>query len=341
MIPGMETLRSLPKIELHLHLDCSLSYQAVSKLNPSISPERYKSEYVAPTRCADLAEFLSCAPRGVELLQTEESLELATEDNFQQLKDDGVIYAELRFAPLLHLEQGLTPERVVEIVDRTTEHMIRETGVEVRLILCTLRHFTEEQGMQTVQLVEKFRGSRVVALDIAGNEAGYSLEEHIAAFRYARANGIYCTAHAGEACGPESVWETLHHLCPSRIGHGTRSIEDPELVAYLAQSKIHLELCPSSNVQIIPSIESWKHHPIHRLYSAGVPVNANTDTRMLTPTTLTREYEELEKVFGWGPEDFCKTNLAAIDAAFVDEETKAPLRKAIVEAYLNTEIAVP
>lgn len=332
----MEEIRSLPKVELHLHLDCSLSFQAVSQLVPSVSMETYLRDYVAPSRCSDLVEFLSCARKGVQLLQTEAALELLVEDIFRQLAEDGVIYAELRFAPLLHLEQGLSPEQVVEIVDRTTERMIRQTGVEARLILCTLRHFTQEQSMQTVQLIEHFKDSRVVALDIAGDEAGFPLDAHIPAYQYAHEHGLFCTAHAGEACGPESVWETLKHLAPSRIGHGTRSIEDPELVKHLRQSKIHLELCPSSNVQIIPSIESWEDHPIHRLYAAGVPLNANTDTRMLTPTTLTKEYAELKRIFGWGAEEFCKTNLAAIDAAFLDADTKARLRSIVSRAYQAT-----
>lgn len=330
----MQDLRHSPKVELHLHLDCSLSFQAVSRLEPSVTMEAYRREYVAPTRCSNLAEFLSCAPKGVQLMQTEEALEVVTEDLFQQLVEDGVIYAELRFAPLLHLDRGLTPERVAEVVDRTTERMIRETGVEARLILCTLRHFTEEQSMQTAKLADRFKGSRIVALDIAGDEAGFPLAPHISAYQYAHAQGLFCTAHAGEACGPESVWETLKHLGPSRIGHGTRSVEDPKLVEFLRESNIHLELCPSSNVQIIPSIESWEHHPIHRLYSAGVSLNANTDTRMLTPTTLTNEYAELEKVFAWGSEQFCETNIAAIDAAFIDEATKEKLRTVIKQTYL-------
>jgi len=326
-------LKSLPKIELHLHLDCSLSYAAVSALAPSVTHEEYQSDYVAPARCTDLAEFLSRAHKGFRLMQSEMSLRLVTEDIFRQLVDDGVIYAELRFAPLLHLEQGLTPEQVVSAVDRSTEDMIRETGLEARLILCTLRHFTEEQSMQTVKLVEQFRGSRVVALDIAGDEAGFPIDAHVAAYRYARERGLHRTAHAGEALGPESVWETLRLLQPARIGHGTRSIEDPHLVDHLRQTRIHLEICPSSNVQIIPSIAAWEHHPVDRLYRAGVPLNINTDTRMLTPATLTGEYRGLEEVFGWTPEDLLDANLLGIEAAFVEPSLKEKLRKRLLDSY--------
>ena len=319
-------LRALPKIELHLHLDCSLSYQAVRALAPTVSRAEYDSDYVAPSRCTNLADFLACAPKGVGLMQTREALQLVTEDLFRQLLDDGVIYAELRFAPLLHLERDLTPEEVVEAVDLTTESMIRETGIEARLILCTLRHFSERESMATARLVEAFRGTRVAALDLAGDEAGYPLDAHAGAYRYARERGLFRTAHAGEGAGPESIWETLRRLAPTRIGHGTRSVEDAALVEHLRRERIHLELCPSANVQIIPSIVEMAHHPAGQLYRAGVPLNINTDSRMLTRATLTGEYEHLRDIFGWGREEFLRTNQMAIDAAFADDAVKQKLR---------------
>ena len=167
---------------------------------------------MAPARCTNLADFLTRAPRGFQLMQTEESLRLVAEDIFEQLAGDGVAYAELRVAPLLHTQQGMTAERVVEVLERAAGDLSKSTGVEGNLILCTLRHFTAEQSLQTAGLVEKFRGSRVVALDIAGDEAGYPLDAHIGAYRYAREHGLFRTAHAGEACGAESVWETLRRL---------------------------------------------------------------------------------------------------------------------------------
>jgi adenosine deaminase len=326
-------LRSLPKLELHLHLDCSLSYKAVARLAPGVTREEYLRDYVAPARCTNLADFLARAPIGFRLMQTEDALRLAVDDLFEQLAADGVLYAELRFAPLLHTAQGLSPERVAGIVERAVDEASRATGIEAGVILCTLRHFPAEQSTQTAQLVEQFRSSRVVALDIAGDEAGFPLDAHIAAYRYARDRGLFRTAHAGEACGPESVWETLRLLDPQRIGHGTRSYEDPALVDHLCEKKIHLELCPSSNVQIIPTIASWPHHPVDRLYRAGVPLSISTDTRMLTPATLTGEYESLRRVFGWGREEFLRTSQSAVDAAFAAPAVKEKLRARLVEGY--------
>jgi len=159
------------------------------------------------------------------------------------------------------------------------------------------------------------------------------LDAHVGAYRYAREHGLFRTAHAGEALGPESVWETLRLLDPQRICHGTRSIEDPKLVEHLRRKRIHLEICPSANVQIIPSIGSMEEHPIDRLCRAGVSLNVNSDSRMLTPTTLTREYETLQRVFHWGKEELLRTNLVGLDVAFADDEVKQLLRNSFLVSY--------
>jgi len=315
-------------------MDVSLSYEAVSHLAPGVTREEYARDFSAPKKCTNLAQFLERSHNGYRLMQSEESLRHVTQDIFRQWQDDGVIYGELRFAPLLHLEQGLSAEKVVATVDRATEAMISQTGIEARIILCTLRHYTDSQSMLTAELVNQFKGSRVVALDIAGDEAGFPLQPHVAAFEFAREHDLHRTAHAGEAMGPESVRETLDRLQPTRIGHGVRSIEDPALIEQLATNRIHLEVCPSSNIQILPQVTDWSDHPIDKLYRAKVPLNINTDTRMLTPVTLRDEYEGMQKTFGWTLEELRDTNLLAVDAAFVDDTTKHRLRTRIVEAYV-------
>jgi adenosine deaminase len=315
----------LAKVELHLHLDCSLSYRAVARLDPAVSLEEYQREFIAPPRCTSLADFLTRAPRGFQLMQNEAALSLVVEDLFEQLASDGVIYAEIRFAPLLHLERGLKPEQVVAAVDRAAEACIRSSGIDARLILCTLRHFDRDQSLLTAHLVEQFRGSRVAALDIAGDEAGYPIDAHIPAFHYAIKHGLYRTAHAGEARGPDSVWETLREFQPSRIGHGVRSIEDPALVKHLIRNRIHLEVCPTSNLQTGISTD-YAEHSVDDLYRAGVPLSISTDTRTITNITLTEEYRNLEQHFGWTTEDFAACNQAAIDAAFIDPAAKSELK---------------
>lgn len=322
----------LPKIELHLHLDCSLSYEVVQKLAPSVTAEEYQASFIAPAKCTDLADYISRAIKGIELMQTVEQLRLVTLDLFRQLKKDNVIYAEIRFAPLQHLQGGLTPEEVVKTVDAAVAEGIATTGVEARLILCTLRHYTEAQSMRTVQLVEQFKGTHVAGFDIAADEAGFPIDNHVTAFNYANENSIPCTAHAGEAKGPESVWETLNHFHPTRIGHGVRSCEDESLLQVLKEKAIHLEVCPTSNVQtnVYDKIED---HTADKIYNSGVSMSVSTDARTISNVTLSSEYATLQKVFGWTKSHFEKCNLEAIDHAFLPKADKEKLRSNIQEAY--------
>jgi len=323
---------SEPKVELHLHLDCSLSYDVVKQLNPSITPEEYKQSFIAPPKCTDLADYIKRAIKGFELMQTKEQLRLVTLDLFRQLKADNVLYAEIRFAPLQHTMQGLKPAEVVETVNAATEEGIKTYGVEAGIILCTLRHYTEAQSMETVELVNKFNGTHVVGFDIAADEAGFPIDNHIKAFQFANANSIHCTAHAGEAKGAESVWETLKNFHPSRIGHGVRSAEDDSLLLFLKSNNIHLEVCPTSNVQtnVYDRIEN---HTADKIYDTGVSMSISTDARTISNVTLADEYKLMEQVFHWDKAHFKKCNLEAIDHSFASDTIKEKVRKQIEAAY--------
>ena len=219
-------LRTLPKIELHLHLDCCLSYEVVRRLAPDVTTEAFARDFVAPPKCRSLAEYLRTPPHHVALMQSEEALRLVVDDLFAQLARDGVIYAEIRFAPLFHTRRGLSSEQVVAIVDYAVAQASAASGIEARLILATLRHFSEAQSLETVRLVERFRGTHVVAFDIAGDEAGYPLDAHLAVFRFASSAASRARRTPVKRAARESVWETLRLLQPTRIGHGIRSIED-------------------------------------------------------------------------------------------------------------------
>ncbi len=322
----------LPKVELHLHLDCSLSYEVVSQIDPSITLEEYRTKFIAPTKCVDLAELLACAPSSYPLMQTEEQLRLVTLDLFEQLRRDNVLYAEMRFAPLLHTERGLSPRQVVASVDAATAEGVRSTGIEARIILCTLHYYSPAQSLETVHLVEDFRGTYVAGFDSEAGTAGSVIDAHMAAFQYARDRGIPCTAHAGEARGPINVWETLLHFAPSRLGHGVRSIEDPALVEHLRQRQIHLEVCPTCNVQT-NIYDTYADHPIDRFYRAGIPVSVNTDGRTLVGVTLNQEYAKLHQAFGWDTQDFFHCNRNALQAAFLPDDVRNKLLARLANGY--------
>ena len=326
-------LTSLPKIELHSHLDCCLSFDAVHKIDPTVTRDDYDRRFVAPPKCATLAEYLAYTFNYRNILQTERALRIAVRDVFAQMAADGVVYAELRFAPLIHTGQGLTPDEVVLAIGDETTRQIAATGIEASLILCTLRDYTREQSLETANLVVRHAAnSPVAAMDIAGDEIAYPLDTHVPAFQHVRRNRLGLTIHAGEGAGPASVREALDTTGTRRIGHGVRSIEDAALVARLRDERIHLEICPTCNVQTnaVPTLEA---HPVDRLYRAGVPVGISTDTRAVTDVRLTQEYERLMTTFGWTLADLGTVNRNALDAAFAPEHVKRRLAALLDAAY--------
>ena len=311
------------KVELHIHLDCSLSYDVVKKINPEITNHQFNNEFIGST-CSCLKDYIKCADRAVEIMQTKKQLELVTSDLFKQLKKDNVIYAEIRFAPLLHLKGGLSSTEVVKIISQTTKNESSKTGIEAGLILCTLRHYSAEQSMETVNLVNDFKGSNVIGFDLAADEAGYPIKNHIKAFKFANDNKIHCTAHAGEALGPESIIETLDLLKPKRIGHGVRSFEDPNLIERLKKENIHLELCLTSNM-VTKVYKDFFNHPIDELHKKNLSISINSDGRTISNTNLCKEYSLISKHFMWDDNDFLNCNINAINASFASEKLKSKL----------------
>jgi adenosine deaminase len=204
--------------------------------------------------------------------------------------------------------------------------------VEARIILCTLRYYSEAQSLETVRLVEDFRGTAVAAFDIAADKPGNVIDDHLAAFRYARDKGIPFTAHAGETRGLENVWDTVQHFAPPRLGHGVCSIQDPVLLEHLRRHQIHLEACPSCNVQT-NCYDTYADHPIDRLYRAGISVGVNTDTRTISNITLSQEYAKLHETFGWEADDFYRCNRNALNAAFVPDHVRDRLLAQLADGY--------
>ena len=322
----------LPKVELHLHLDCSLSYEVVSQIDPSITLEDYRTNFIAPAKCVDLTDYLARAPSSYPLMQTEEQLRLVTLDLFEQLRRDNMLYVEIRFAPLLHTKKGLSARQVVASVEAATAEAVRDTGVEARIILCTLRYYSGAQSLETVRLVEDFRGTYVAGFDIAADKPGDVFSDHIAAFQYARDKGIPYTAHAGETRGPDNVWDTVQHFAPSRLGHGVPCLERPALVEHMRQRQIHLEVCPTSNIQT-NTFDTYADHPIDKLYRMGMSVGVNTDTRTISNITLSEEYAKLHETFGWDAEDFFQCNKNALNAAFVPDDVRNKLLAQLADGY--------
>lgn len=322
---------NLTKVELHVHLDCCLSYNALKKINPKVSFETFQKQFIG-TSCSCLKDYIKCADNALEYMQTKEQLEIVVEDLFDQFEKDNVIYAEVRFAPLLHLNKGLSPMEVVEIVSKKTIEMSDNSGIEVNLILCTLRHYSKKQSMETVNLIKDFAGDNVVGFDIAADEAGFPLDNHVEAFKLAKDSGIHCTAHAGEALGASSVLETLDKLKPSRIGHGVRSVENESLLQELKANNIHLELCLTSNM-VTQVYENLKDHPVDFLYKNDFSISINTDGRTISDTNLNNEYDILGTQFNWVKSSFLKVNIKSMEASFASSNTKTKIISLLKSTY--------
>ena len=310
-------------IDLHLHLDGSLSLGSVRELAKMQGIELPESdeELLAKLQvnqdCKDLNEYLEKFDFPLTLLQTKDAISTAVYNLAEELKAQGLIYAEIRFAPQLHTQNGLSQAEIMEAAIAG----LKKSDFHANLILCCMRgDSNHEQNLETVRIAKGYLGQGVCAIDLAGAEALYPTADFEDLFALAKELGIPYTIHAGEADGPQSVYKALE-LETNRIGHGVRSIEDKQLVKLLAEKGVYLELCPTSNLQtnIFDSIEKY---PIQKLMNAGVKVTVNTDNITVSGVTLQSEFQKLMDTFSF-TEDELKTIVRnSADASFADPETK-------------------
>ncbi len=309
----------MKKIELHLHFDGSINVEYTNKLLGYDATDE-----LIDTTSRDLGEYLKKFELPIKLLQDLNNIEEYAYLLGKELERDEVIYAEVRFCPLFHVEKYSIDE-VVEAIRRGFK---RVSTVKVNLIFCMMRHFSVQDNYKIIMLTKRFLGNGVVGIDLAGDEARYATENFKELFDIIRKEGIPFTIHAGEARSYESVNNAID-FGAKRIGHGISSIQSDEVVNKLIRMGVTLEICPSSNIDtdVIKSIES---HPIKQLVDNGVLVTINTDNRTVSNTNLNKEYELLRKTFGFSDEDFLKFNLNAINCAFIGEDEKRLLREEIL-----------
>ena len=309
----------MKKIELHLHFDGSINVEYTNKLLGYDATDE-----LIDTTSRDLGEYLKKFELPIKLLQDLNNIEEYAYLLGKELERDEVIYAEVRFCPLFHVEKYSIDE-VVEAIRRGFK---RGSTVKVNLIFCMMRHFSVQDNYKIIMLTKRFLGNGVVGIDLAGDEARYATENFKELFDIIRKEGIPFTIHVGEARSYESVNNAID-FGAKRIGHGISSIQSDEVVNKLIRMGVTLEICPSSNIDtdVIKSIES---HPIKQLVDNGVLVTINTDNRTVSNTNLNKEYELLRKTFGFSDEDFLKFNLNAINCAFIGEDEKRLLREEIL-----------
>lgn len=315
----MKKYESLKKVELHVHLDGSLNPERVSRWTRKDLREIEKL-LVLDKRC-DLGQYLEMFSYPIGLLQTKTRLIDAGEQLCRDLISDGVVYAEVRFDPNAHLEKGLTIDEVVEYV---LEGM-RKTNLKCNLILCMKRERDLDENKKVVNVAKKFIKKGVVAVDLAGDETLYPLRNFKELFLYASEKGVPYVIHAGET-GDASEIKTAISFGAKRIGHGISAIKSFEVMEDLKQKSIPLEICITSNMAL-NLYHDYDEHPIARLIDSGVPVTINTDNRTFIGTTLTDEYNILNRHFGLNIVDFNRMNRCAIEHSFLSDDEKKELLK--------------
>jgi adenosine deaminase len=329
--------QAIPKAELHLHLDGSVRPQTVIELAkqngvplPTDDTSRIADFLEANDSTASLVEYITYFELPIAVLQTVPALERATYELCEDLMHDNVRYAEIRYGPWLHVEQGLSLTDVIRAVLSGWSRGRQAFGLEGGIIVTALRDMPPAQNLSLAQVAGRFGAEGVIGFDLAGDEAGHPPILHEDAFRLARSLGLNITIHAGEAAGPESVRQAIA-MGAVRLGHGVRAQEDPEVVATIKESGIQLDTAPTSNAQT-KAVRRLQDHPLKRFHEEGVKVTLSTDSRTVSHITLSQEYLNAARVLGCSRSELWAMNLQALDGGFGEAGIRARLRRDFVQA---------
>jgi len=330
-----DLLRSLPKVLLHDHLDGGVRPQTVIDLAkdtgykklPTTDPDELAEWFHRGATRGSLPLFLEGFEHTCGVMQTEEALRRVAYETMEDMKDDGVVYLETRFAPIFHTDKGLHLETIVKAVLEGLEEGKRDFGVEYGLILCAMRNMNPLISKEIAELAVDFRAQGVVGFDLAGEEGGYPPKKHIEAFHFIQRENFNITIHAGEAFGKESIWQAIQWCGAHRIGHATRLMDDMRikdgevlsmgtLAQYVLDKRIPLEICLTSNVHT-GAVKSLDDHPFGYLYRYKFRVTLNTDDRLMSNITLTDEYDVAAREFDLTLDDLEKLTINAMKSAFI------------------------
>jgi len=334
-------LRRIPKVELHVHLDGSLRPETFQDLAKGLPPERrFPSSVdlrkaVVPGANGTLEQYLTSFAYTIAVLQSAEALGRAVYELCEDAAKEHVEYIEIRFGPLLHTEEGLSPRDVVQAAVAGCERAREAFGIEAFLLLTALRNESTERSMEVAQLAAQFRGKGVVGFDLAGPERGFPPTTHRAAVELAHDAGVPVTLHAGEGCCPEHIKEAID-LGAARIGHGVYLFKLPALERRVAELRIPLEVCPTSNLQVSGFIKGYGDHPLKRYFDLGIPITLNTDNRLMSQVDLTHEYVAVVRAFSLERDDVKRIVLAGVEAAFAPEPIKEKLRERVATSFAQS-----
>jgi adenosine deaminase len=327
----IELIHRLPKTDLHCHLDGSLRLDTILELArkqnvklPTFDRGELQHMLVAGDSVTSLDDYLRAFDITLSVMQTEDALERSAYELAEDAHRENVRYLEVRYSPVLHTRTGLRPAQVVEAVVRGLRLAKRDFGIRYGVILSAIRSLGPESSLRIAELCVAFKNRGVVGFDLAGSEDGHPAKLHRAAFQLVIDNNINCTAHAGESFGPDSIHQALHKCGAHRIGHGTRLRENGDLLNYVNDHRVPLEICPTSNVQTRVAA-SWETHPVDFYVDYGLRVTINTDNRLMSETTVTRELHLCHRHFDWSLATIKEIIIAGFKSAFMPYREKADL----------------
>lgn len=329
----MKKTKKLPKAELHVHLEGTVSPAMAAELakrNSMALPEGiFKDD--GNYNWNNFSEFLNSYDTASSTIRTAKDYADVTYEYLASIAREGAVYAELTLGPDVAALSGIDYRTYLDAVTDGVDRAKQEFGIDARFIICMIRHMGPEKALELMHTVDKYPHPLVVGVGLAGNEKMHHPKDFQPAFRIAHEKlNLGCTAHAGEVSGPESVWDAINHLPVTRIGHGVRSVEDPELLKELAERGITLEVCPGSNVAL-SVYPNFAAHPLRQLYDAGVVGSINSDDPPFFWTDLAKEYETAKSDFGFTDEELIGLTRRAIETSFADAGLKADLLKKIDE----------
>jgi adenosine deaminase len=321
-------IEALPKTDLHVHLDGSLRLETILDLArkdeidlPADDPDGLRRAMHLGENCGSLVEYLKAFDVTLRVMQTEDSLTRIAYELAEDAARENVRYMEVRYAPMLHTRRGLKLTSVIEAVLEGLRAAQKDHGIEAQIIVCGIRNISPESSLEMAELAVAYKNRGVVGFDLAGAEYDYPAKHHKPAFQLVRDNNINCTIHAGEAYGPESIAQAIHICGAHRIGHGCRLREDGDLLHYVNDHRIPLECCPSSNVQT-GAIKDLRSHPIKLYADLGLRVTVNTDNRLVTDTTVSKELHLCHTELGFGLADLKQIVLAGFKSSFLPFHVK-------------------
>ncbi len=342
----LEFFERLPKTDLHVHLDGSLRLSTILELAdtqgvklPSDTPDGLAKAMHLGENTGSLVEYLKAFDTTLKVMQTKKALHRTAYELAEDAHRENVRYMEVRYAPMLHTREGLRLTEVVEAVLAGLREAYQDFGVRSNVIICGIRNISPQSSLEMAQLAVAYKNRGVIAFDLAGAEYDHPAKHHLEAFQLVRDNNISVTIHAGEAYGPESIHQAIHVCGAHRIGHGCRLREDGDLLHYVNDHRIALECCPSSNVQT-GAVRDLASHPLRLYHSLGLRVTVNTDNRLVTDTTVSRELWLTHAQVGLSPSDIRKVVTNGFKAAFLPFHEKQQLLRAIhkeLEAIFDEE----